>query len=521
MIKTQTSSLPYALDPVPLYRGLCSQFGRRNTMLLESADIHTRAGQKSFLMIKAALKFRAYKERVVVESLSSLGNFLLDQLTNNPSLPVESRSESKLVFAIHGDRYDQSLSAQLHKKSCLDVLRDAIKLHVRLAKDVDPSLFLVAGILAYDLVDHFEKLPNSVSDPHEFPDYAFWFPEVFVVVDHISKKSRVVTHSLESQTHNETPSIARVVKQFGRTFDQKRSRDVQPKHGEIPFSSDISDTEFASLVEKLKERIVAGDVFQIVPSRTFNIPCKDSLLSYERLKAINPSPYMYYVVDDEFELCGASPETFIKLDAATRKIEVKPIAGTRRRGFRKDGTIDPELDSRLEAELRLDTKELAEHMMLVDLARNDIARVSELGTRQVHRLLSVERYSHVMHLVSHVQGKLRNDLDGMHAYQASMNMGTLVGAPKIKAAQILRENELTKRGTYGGAIGYLDAAGNFDTAIIIRSALIRNNVAFVRAGAGVVYDSVPIEETKETLSKASSVLSAIHSANLLIEDLPS
>jgi anthranilate synthase component 1 len=241
--------------------------------------------------------------------------------------------------------------------------------------------------------------------------------------------------------------------------------------------------------------------------------CKDSLLVYEHLKAINPSPYMYYVVDEDFELAGASPETFIKLDAKTRNVEVKPIAGTRRRGFDKNGVLDPELDARLEAELRLDTKELAEHMMLVDLARNDIARVSELGTRQVQRLLSVERYSHVMHLVSQVQGKLRPEFDGIHAYQASMNMGTLVGAPKIKAAEILRLNETSKRGTYGGAIGYLDAAGNFDTAIIIRSAFIKGESAFVRAGAGVVYDSVPIAEAAETKSKASAVLSAIDAAN--------
>jgi anthranilate synthase component 1 len=239
------------------------------------------------------------------------------------------------------------------------------------------------------------------------------------------------------------------------------------------------------------------------------MPCTDTLGVYERLKAINPSPYMYYLVDEDFELFGASPETFIKLDAMSHIVDVKPIAGTRRRGRKADGEIDIELDSRLEAELRLDTKELAEHMMLVDLARNDIARVAKLGTRHLHRLLSVERYSHVMHLVSQVRAELAAGLDGLHAYQASMNMGTLVGAPKVKAAELLRKHEKSKRGPYGGAIGYMDAAGNFDTAIVIRSAYVKNGIAQVRAGAGVVYDSVAKAEAEETRNKASAVLSAI------------
>jgi anthranilate synthase component 1 len=218
---------------------------------------------------------------------------------------------------------------------------------------------------------------------------------------------------------------------------------------------------------------------------------------------------MFYVKRQEDVLFGSSPETCLKVSGQPRRVEITPLAGTRPRGFDASGFIDPDLDSRLEAELKLDQKELAEHMMLVDLARNDVARVSRPGTRRVDRLLTVDRFSHVMHLVSYVSGELRGDLDALHAYAASMNMGTLVGAPKVRAAELLRELEPTKRGPYGGAVGYLSCDGAMDTAITIRSALVRDNVAYVRAGAGVVYDSDPQLEADETRRKAQAVLKAL------------
>jgi anthranilate synthase component 1 len=218
---------------------------------------------------------------------------------------------------------------------------------------------------------------------------------------------------------------------------------------------------------------------------------------------------MFLVRGPGHTVFGASPETCVKVTGSPREVEIRPIAGTARRGRRADGSRDLDLDGRLEAELRLDEKELAEHMMLIDLARNDVARVSKPGTRYVPRLLTVDRYSHVMHLVSYVAGELQDDLDALHAYAAGMNMGTLVGAPKLKAAEILRGVEATRRGPYGGAVGYLTHGGDFDSAIIIRSATVRDGVAYVRAGAGVVYDSVPESEARETRSKAQAVLSAL------------
>jgi anthranilate synthase component I len=222
---------------------------------------------------------------------------------------------------------------------------------------------------------------------------------------------------------------------------------------------------------------------------------------------------MFYLKDAAFSLFGASPESALKFDANSRQVEIYPIAGTRRRGFKADGSIDRDLDSRIELELRQDEKEKAEHLMLVDLARNDVARISVPGSRYVKELLKVDRYSYVMHLVSRVVGTLKPELDALHAYQACMNMGTLVGAPKVKAAELIRQVEGKRRGSYGGAVGYLSGNGDFDSCIVIRSAYVANNTAYIQAGAGVVFDSVAQAEADETRSKAQAVVSAILAAH--------
>jgi anthranilate synthase component 1 len=269
------------------------------------------------------------------------------------------------------------------------------------------------------------------------------------------------------------------------------------------------------LVGDVKERIVQGEIFQTVVSRTFSIPAPDPLNSFRKLTESNQSPYMFYMKDIDFELFGASPESALKFDGRTREVTMYPIAGTRRRGMKEDGEIDLDLDGKIEIELRANTKEVAEHMMLVDLARNDIARVSEVGTRYVAPLMQVDRYQRVMHLVSQVQGKLKSHLDALHAYQAVMNMGTLTGAPKVRATTILREIEGAERGIYGGAVGYINGAGDMDTCIVIRSAFVKNKNAYVQAGAGIVYDSIPEDEVQETKDKAFSVLQALGARNIL------
>ncbi|MEE6081247.1 anthranilate synthase component I, partial [Avibacterium paragallinarum] len=290
---------------------------------------------------------------------------------------------------------------------------------------------------------------------------------------------------------------------------------IQPASTEV--SVNIEDEPFKDIIRRLKHHINIGDVFQIVPSRRFSMACPNPLATYRQLKVNNPSPYMFYMQDEDFTLFGASPESALKYSQDSRQLEIYPIAGSRPRGFDAQGNIDPELDARLELELRLDKKELAEHLMLVDLARNDIARVCQSGTRQVKDLMQVDRYSHIMHLVSRVVGKLRPELDALHAYQACMNMGTLTGAPKIKAMQLIYQVEQQKRHSYGGAVGYLSSDGNFDTCIVIRSAFVQNNIAYIQAGCGEVLDSDPQMEADETRHKARAVINAIMQTNQLAQ----
>ena len=220
---------------------------------------------------------------------------------------------------------------------------------------------------------------------------------------------------------------------------------------------DQSDEEYGAVVRKMQRAIRAGEIFQVVPSRRFSLPCPSPLAAYDVLKKSNPSPYMFFMQDNDFTLFGASPESSLKYDAVSRQIEIYPIAGTRPRGRRADGSLDRDLDSRIELEMRTDHKELSEHLMLVDLARNDLARICTPGSRYVADLTKVDRYSFVMHLVSRVVGELRQDLDVLHAYRACMNMGTLSGAPKVRAMQLIAAAEGKRRGSYGGAVGYFTA----------------------------------------------------------------
>ncbi|MBF0697755.1 anthranilate synthase component 1, partial [Actinomyces bowdenii] len=285
-----------------------------------------------------------------------------------------------------------------------------------------------------------------------------------------------------------------------------------PSAGPLQATPTVCDAGFEQMVVDMKERIAAGDVYQVVPSRGFTIACPDALAAYRVLRRSNPSPYMFYLAAPDFELFGASPESALLHSARTGQVAIRPIAGTNPRGLAPDGGIDHERDTRLELELRTDAKEVAEHVMLVDLARNDVARVSRPGTRQVRDLMRVDRYSRVMHLVSEVSGELAEDLDALDAFRASMTMGTLTGAPKLRAAELIRTAEGTRRGSYGGSVGYIRGDGELDTCIVIRSAFVAGGQALVQAGAGVVADSVPAKEAAETVHKARAVLEAVAAA---------
>jgi len=482
-----------AVDPLALFKQV---LGSRDgdALLFESLDATTRAPVRSMVLADVALRATCRGRQVTLESLSACGQAAM-------TLAREHLVKEAFDVTGAGDRitvtapappHDAAEHVRLTATSPLDVLRALLSPLRRGADDPGHTLGpMVAGVFAYDLLDAFEALPPANEDPLGYPDYQCWLPTCFAVIDHRAETTTwwhiAYTEGVAAQAEATIGAMAAMAAACSPVDMTER---IAPPALRDPVRVDLDDEGFAALVKRLKMHINKGDVFQVVPSRTFSAPCSDPLAAYARLRRLNPSPYMFYVKGPKHTVFGASPETCVRVDGATRQVDICPIAGTAKRGRDASGNIDRDLDGRLEAALRLSEKELAEHMMLIDLARNDVARVSVPGSRHVSKLLTVDRYAHVMHLVSHVSGTLRPDLDALHAYAAGMNMGTLVGAPKIRAATLLREHEATRRGPYGGGVGYITAAGAMDTAIVIRSATVTEGQAHVRAGAGVVYLSL-------------------------------
>jgi len=517
-----TVATAYQSDPTGLLKSLAGENGEH--VLLESADIDSREGLKSLFLVDASLRITCNSQRVTVTALTDSGIQLLSWLAEalHAVAAVRHVSDSELTaeFTLPQDNLDEysRLKAPANDMP-LRILQQQL---TPLRKH--PFAVFLAGVFAFDYLATFESLPEVPEGANSCPDYQFYLAETLLIVDHQQKKTELVG------------SLA------GGTDIEQRYRKLCARMGELtsmlqmPLSMAASSQEsaplplatvtdapsaaaFRSIVEDMKEHIRAGDIFQVVPSRTFTLECANALVSYEQLKINNPSPYMFYLKAKDFELFGASPESALKYTASTGQVELYPIAGTRPRARDTEGRLMPDLDSRIELELRNDVKEQAEHMMLVDLARNDIARISKTGTRYVADLLKTDRYSHVMHLVSRVVGTLRDDLDALHAYRACMNMGTLTGAPKLSAAKLIRGAEKQRRGSYGGAVGYLSHNGDpghngdMDTCIVIRSAFVKQGQAVVQAGAGVVYDSDPEAERLETEQKARAVIKSIQQAN--------
>ena len=498
---------------------LISLAGQEDLMLLESADVVTKLGEKSMLFLDCALKIESRLGNVAITALMQEGIPLQKELAHRFGHLVKSFDERELILHFQPLFHQLDLLKKMRSLSALDVLRAIMDL-LNFHNEDQRKKFMLVGTLSYDFLDHFEKLPPAQADIHHYPDYLFYVPLTAIVLDHKTKQHELIAHEFfQNQASLRLKRAEDLVRHSGQVdiFDAVTNKvEAQSQQGwsfdintHEDIKVDISHEDFGKLVATCKEYIASGDVYQIVPSRTFSIPMKEPLFGYHALRLINPSPYMFYMQTREWTLLGASPETFIKVDKDGLRVSIRPIAGTRRRGFHKDGTIDEELDSREQASLCLDEKELAEHMMLVDLARNDIASVCKPRSRRIKRMLSVDRFSHVMHLVSEVEGRLLPDFDALSAYQASMNMGTLMGAPKVRAAELLRTLEASKRGFYGGAVGYIDGSGNMDTSIIIRSALVHDNMAYVRAGCGVVSDSNIQFEVTETLNKAEATLRAL------------
>jgi anthranilate synthase component 1 len=524
---TLTDSSCYQSDPLSVYQLLCHQ--QKHNILLESAEIDKKHLLKSLLLTDAAVKIVCNGNSVVFSALSLNGetalNFAADQLSAHAEISFFNESKSFQANFPH-------IPTDIDEKSRLSAVNSlqGLRAFNQLTEQkTHPFAVFLGGAFAFDLMAIAEDLPYVEQGDNTCPDYVFYLAETLVVIDHELKTTEIIGNVF---TDSDNSSITDSQLEIQHRLDEIKSalkvviteRDVssisasqkmtsQNRTSDEKLNVDISDEGFCEIVEQLKENIRAGDIFQVVPSRTFSLPCADSIAAYKALKLSNPSPYMFYLKDSDFSMFGASPESAIKYQASNRHVEIYPIAGTRPRGFDSQGNISLDLDSRIELELRQDKKESAEHIMLVDLARNDIARVSQPGSRYVADLLKVDRYSHVMHLVSRVCGRLQTDLDALHAYQACMNMGTLSGAPKVKATSLIREVEGKRRGSYGGAVGYLTGTGEMDTCIVIRSAFVKNDIAQVQAGAGVVYDSDPMSEANETRQKAQAVINAIANAN--------
>lgn len=515
----RTQAVRYHEDVSALFAQLVGDTADAHSpvVLLESADIASKEGLKSVAVLAAAARLTCEGDTVTVESLTPTGGYYLDLIRSQlaPTIIADQPQQLQLRFARSTEPDER---ARLRALSPVEPLR-IVQQHPldTNTQQPEPGFPFLTGGFAFDFLGSFEQLPQVQDGVNGYPDYQFVVAEVLLSVDHQAQTATVACLGTE---------VAEVEEKLAAIADKVDAAKVdaapapaggEPTHpgesGKVVATAQPSDAQFCATVEKLQSAIQAGDIYQVVPARTFAIDCGNAFAAYRSLRELNPSPYMFYLRGahrgETFELFGASPESNLKYTPQTGEVELYPIAGTRPRGLNPDGSINHELDTRAELELRTDAKEIAEHTMLVDLARNDLARVAAPGTRQVKQLLHVDRYSRVMHLVSRVTAHLAEDLDALDAYRACMNMGTLTGAPKLRAMELIREVEGTRRGSYGGAVGYLGAGGVMDTCIVIRSAFVHNGMAYVQAGAGVVRDSIPQSEADETLHKAYAVLQSI------------
>ncbi|BDF94487.1 MULTISPECIES: anthranilate synthase component 1 [Pseudoalteromonas] len=496
----------YIHSPLALY-GLLD---KDNSLLLESAEIDSKDSVKSLILVDCALKIICTGKTVTVTAQSNNGLQLLPYLQTKLDNCHTQLDGLTLSIEYQGTDSNIDEASKLIADNAFSALRCCIN-NISSTTENPFSLFL-GGVFAYDMVANFEQLSEVPDGENSCPDYVFYLAETLVVIDHQAKTTELIGNVFNGpDVHANCFEVGKKLERLNALCDEADSFTANQSTGSSEVTVDISDEDYCQQVNTLKKHIVDGDIFQVVPSRTFSLACANPLHAYSQLKKQNPSPYMFYMRDSEFALFGASPESALKFCADSQQVEVYPIAGTRPRGKFANGQINPDLDSRIELELRNDQKERAEHLMLVDLARNDVARISVPGTRHAKELLKVDRYSQVMHLVSRVVGTLKPELDALHAYQACMNMGTLVGAPKVSAAELVRQTEGKRRGSYGGAVGYLTGDGAMDSCIVIRSAFVKNNIAYVQAGAGVVYDSDPQSEANETRAKAQAVITAIQS----------
>lgn len=394
----------------------------------------------------------------------------------------------------------------------LESLRGLIKeCRITLPPSLPPMASGLFGYMGYDMVRQMERLPDKNSDTLGIPDAIFLRPTVVAVFDSLEDTVTLFTAVWPDKavTAERSYDLARerltdLVADFERSVSYRRETGTGPTEEGEP-DSNMTREQYHALVERAKEYIRAGDIFQVVPSQRFSVPFKlPPFALYRALRRLNPSPFLFYLDLGSFAIVGSSPEILVRLRDGG--VTIRPIAGTRPRGH------DPAEDRALAEDLLADPKELAEHLMLLDLARNDVGRVAQIGTVKVTEKMEIEHYSHVMHIVSNVEGKLDPKFDAIDTLTAGFPAGTVSGAPKIRAMEIIDELESERRGVYGGAIGYFAANGAMDTCIALRTALVKDGIMYVQAGGGVVADSDPETEYQETRNKARALIRAAEEA---------
>jgi anthranilate synthase component 1 len=424
---------------------------------------------------------------------------------------------------------DQEITITENKKKQTYQTRDILKELQNLMKEFKPApddnlpRFFggAVGFLSYDLIRHIEKMPEDTVDDLNFPDYYFIITDWLLLFDNIQKTIKVLVNvdlsngSVKENYQKAKDQIDHLINQLAKPIPKKNRQDIPlpiQLKGKYDLKPNYTESEFCKLVNRAKKYIREGDIFQVQVSARYSGKLKcDPFELYRAIRRINPSPYMYYLDFDDWKIVGASPEVLVRVE--DQEVVVRPIAGTRRRGK------NDQEDLFFEEELKNDPKERAEHVMLVDLGRNDVGRVSQVGSVEVSELEVIERYSHVMHLVSHVKGKLKKGKNVFDVIKATYPAGTLTGAPKIRSMEIIEELEKVRRGLYGGGVGYISFNQNMDFAIAIRTALIHQDKIHVQAAGGIVYDSIPKREYMESNNKARGMITAIKEANIISKEL--
>jgi len=471
LVPVVKSVMADVLTPVSAFLGIAT--GEPNAFLLESVERGERIGRYTFLGARPYMVLRAQGE--VVE------------------LRYAGQSEHR-----HGN--------------LLEILKDLLRQH-RLAAfaGLPPFTAGAVGYFAYDMVRHLENIGEHAKHDLDVPDCVLMFFDRLLVFDHLLHQIHIIA---AADVSRESPreaydravtDIAKLERKLGRGLRPALRKKSPNGKGKLKLHSRTSRQKFIDSVVRCKKYIAAGDIFQVVLSQRLDFqPEVPPFDIYRALRTVNPSPYMYFLRMGDQHILGSSPEMLVRISG--RKLEYRPIAGTHPRGR------DEEEDQRLEKQMLADGKERAEHVMLVDLGRNDLGRVSEYGSVKVRDLMYVERYSHVMHIVSALEGKLRGDSDALDAFAACFPAGTLTGAPKVRAMQIIEELEPVRRGIYGGSVLYADFAGNLDSCIAIRTMLMNGKRAYLQVGAGIVADSDPEREYEECMNKAKAVLRAVELA---------